>query len=105
MISIRPRTPIEYFKILWRRKLLLLITSGVVLSSMLLIIDRLPKVYESRALVAITSSTSGDQQVSADQTTIVSQQLTSRSNLEPLIRRHSLYSLATNMDTKVETMR
>lgn len=92
MINLRPRSPFEYVQLLWRRKLLIGVIALVVLLAALIVIKKMPNVYESRALIVITGLPNDEaRQGIASAITLTTQRLTSRSTLEPLIQRHNLY--------------
>lgn len=92
MSSLRPRSLAEYAGVLWRRKLLIILTAAVMLAATLLVIKRLPNIYESRALIAIAGTHHEDgRQAAAAEVSFVTQQLQSRALLVPLIERHGLY--------------
>ena len=99
----RPRSVTEYLNILWRRKLLILgLASGVFIVGFVAV-GRMPNVYESRAVLLISAQDSNVEALSA-RISEVTQDVTSRSSLQPLIERHDLKGSA-NSDIAVENMR
>ncbi len=97
MESLRPRGMIEYIEILWRKKLLIILVAASVSFATVLIIRRIPNIYESKALIVISSQRSGqgngneDQMLSSPSLTALTQRLTSDGNLTDIIRRYKLY--------------
>jgi protein tyrosine kinase modulator len=93
MESLRPRGVIEYLEILWVKKSLILFVAASVLIATLLIIRRIPDIYESRTLIVISSQSSASDDQSAPGALFASltQQLTSGGNLAEIIRRYNLY--------------
>jgi hypothetical protein len=61
----------------------------------------IPKFYESRALIVVSGAIY-DRQANGAQIATVTEQMTSRSTLETLIRRYDLYAPVTKMDPTVE---
>ena len=102
MANLRPRGATEYLKVFWHQKLLIFVIMAATLIAAVLVINRIPNIYESRALVVVSSD---DRQASSVQISAVIQQLTSRSNLEASIRRYLLYRAIPNRDLAVERMR
>ena len=106
MYSIRPRSLAEYAGLLWRRKKLLLLIIGVFLICALVAINRVPDVYEAQALVVIGGDQSDEatRQAGLARVTAITQQMLSRTSLQPLIRRYGLYGDA-DSDTALDQMR
>src|SRR5215831_13620661 len=90
MSSFRPRPVSEYFRILFSRKLLLLLTIGSVLVAAMAVIRRIPSIYESRASIVITDNGEGRDLV-AGRVAAAVERLSSRALLEPIISENSLY--------------
>jgi uncharacterized protein involved in exopolysaccharide biosynthesis len=101
MGSFRPRNFVECLQILARRKLVICFVATVVTLSALIIIVAMPHYYESRALILV-SGVIYDHQANGAQIAAVTEQATSRSNLETLIDRYKLYAPVTNMDQTVQ---
>src|SRR5262245_40169873 len=91
MERVRPRDAIEYLEILWRKKLMIFLVSASVLIATLLIIRRLPNLYESRSLIVITGQTNDDQPMPGTRFAALTHQITSSGNLMAIIRRYDLY--------------
>jgi uncharacterized protein involved in exopolysaccharide biosynthesis len=92
MTGLRPRTLSEYAKILWHKKLFILLTTGVVLLATWIVIKRLPDLYETRAMVIVSGLRSEEgRQAVATELTLITKQFESRAVLESLIQRHGLY--------------
>jgi uncharacterized protein involved in exopolysaccharide biosynthesis len=105
MASFRSRTFTEYLQIIWRRKLLIfLITTGMLISTFL-IIDRLPNVYESQATVVI-SGQQGDRQAINSRVAAARESLTSRAFLEPVAQSQDPYgNAAKNIEAAINRLR
>lgn len=100
MGSYRPRGLTECLQILWRRKSLIAFIAAVVLLAAAAVVISIPKVYESRALIVVSGAIY-DRQANGAQVAAVTEQMTSRSNLETLIQRYNLYAPVTKMDLTV----
>ncbi len=90
MGSFRPRTITEYLLILWRRKLLFTLVVLAMLIATYVAISRIPNVYQSSASVVVAGKQE-DRSAIASRVTTITEKLTSRSFLQPLIERHNLY--------------
>lgn len=115
-VEFRQRTPAEYAKIAWQRKWLILLPAIAVATSVGYVVYRLPNVYESSTLIVVTPSTlptSVVPNVTEDtitrQLSGITQVVTSRSSLEPLVIKYDLYeterSRGEPMEGIVESMR
>jgi uncharacterized protein involved in exopolysaccharide biosynthesis len=100
MGSFRPRGLAECLQILWRRKSLIALIVGVVLVAAAVVIIRMPRLYESRALIVVSGSIY-DKTANGAQVAAVTEQITSRANLEALIQRYNLFAPITRMDATV----
>src|SRR5262249_8254073 len=109
MEGLRPRSMIEFLEILWRKKLLIFLVSASVLIATLLIIRRIPNLYESRSLIVISGLTNDDQPLPGVLFASLTQQITSRGNLAAIIRRYDLYrkdsGQAPDLDAAVARLR
>jgi uncharacterized protein involved in exopolysaccharide biosynthesis len=109
MESLRPRGVIEYLGMLWRKKSLIFLVSASVLIATLLIIRRIPNLYESRSLIAISGQANDDQPPPVTLFASLTQQITSRGNLAAIIRRYDLYrkdsGQAPDLDAAVARLR
>ncbi|HVG21787.1 MAG TPA: Wzz/FepE/Etk N-terminal domain-containing protein [Blastocatellia bacterium] len=103
MGSFRPRNLADFLQILWRRKLLASFVALVVLLSALAVIISLPRVYESRALVLVSGQIY-DRQANGAQIAAVTEQTTSRANLEAMIQRYNLGGDAPNIDLAIQNL-
>lgn len=97
-VQFRQRTPSEYLKILKRRKWLIILPVIAVATAVGYVVYRLPDVYESTTLIVVKPSTlptSTIPTVAEDgltrQLSSISQVVSSRSSLEPLIDKYELY--------------
>jgi polysaccharide chain length determinant protein (PEP-CTERM system associated) len=94
----RQRSPSEYLKIIRRRKWLIILPVIAVTAAVSWVVYRLPNVYESVTLIVVRPSTLPNTVVSGTtedsltrQLTSITQVVTSRSSLEPLVERYELY--------------
>lgn len=97
-VQFRQRTPGEYLKILKRRKWLIILPVIAVATAVSYVVYRLPDVYESTTLIVVKPSTlptSTIPTVAEDgltrQLSSISQVVSSRSSLEPIIDKYELY--------------
>lgn len=115
-VEFRQRTPGELARMVWRRKWLIVLPTAAVAVAVAAVVWRLPNVYESTTLLTVrpaTISTSAMPQLSESDLSIrinnISQEVTSRSTLEPMIQRYDLYlsdrRRGATMDELVERMR
>jgi uncharacterized protein involved in exopolysaccharide biosynthesis len=100
MGSFRPRGLGECLQILWRRKSLIVIVAVVVLLAAGAVIVRMPRLYESRALIVVSGAIY-DKTANGAQVAAVTEQITSRANLQSLIERYNLFAPVTKMDATV----
>src|SRR4030095_5422780 len=109
MESLRPRGVIEYVGILWRKKSLIFLVSASVLIATTLIIRRIPMLYESRSLSALSGHANDDQPLPGTLFASLTQQITSRGTLAAIIRRYDLYlkdsGQAPDLDVAVARLR
>ncbi|PYT04173.1 MAG: hypothetical protein DMF60_16045 [Acidobacteria bacterium] len=101
MGSYRPRGLAECLQILWRRKSLIAFVGAVVLLAAAAVVLAIPKFYESRALIVVSGAIYDRQAANGAQVAAVTEQITSRSNLETLIQRYNLYAPVTKMDLTI----
>jgi polysaccharide chain length determinant protein (PEP-CTERM system associated) len=115
-VSFRQRTPGELARMVWRRKWMIVLPALAVGVAVAWVVMRLPDVYESTTLLTVrpaSISTSVVPQLSDSDLTIrinnISQQVMSRSTLEPMIERFGLYAgerrRGVPMDELVERMK
>ena len=97
-VQFRQRTPGEYARIIWKRKWLVILPAIAIASAVTWVVLRLPDVYESSTLIVVKPSTIPDAVVPTQsedtltrQLTSISQVVTSRSSLQPLVERFRLY--------------
>ena len=109
------RTPGEYARIIWKRKWLIILPAIAIASAITLVVLRLPDIYESRTLIVVKPSTISPTIVptlSEDnmtrQLTSITQVVTSRSSLQPLVEKYHLYEAerqhGTSMESVVDSM-
>jgi polysaccharide chain length determinant protein (PEP-CTERM system associated) len=95
----RQRKPSEYLKILRQRKWLIILPAIAISIAVAWVVYRLPDVYESTTLIVVRPSTlpksvvtsGGDADTLSRQLASITQVVTSRSELEPLIQKYDLY--------------
>ena len=94
----RQRTPAEYLKILRRRKWLIILPVIAVTIAASYVIYKLPDVYKSSTLIVVKPSTlpqsvipMSTEDALTRQLAGITQVVTSRSSLEPLIEKYELY--------------
>src|SRR5215210_1201821 len=115
-VDFRQRTPAELVRIVWRRKWLIALPTAAVAVAVAYVVWRLPNVYESTTLLTVkpaSITTNSVAQLSDTDLTLrinnITQEVTSRSTLQPLIERFNLYAAerrrGTPMDELVERMR
>ena len=115
-VQFRQRTPAEYLKILKRRKWLIILPVIAVATAVAYVVYRLPDVYESSTLIVVKPSTlptSTIPTVADDsltrQLSSITQVVTSRSSLEPLVEKYGLYlrerQRGEPMETAIQMMR
>jgi uncharacterized protein involved in exopolysaccharide biosynthesis len=71
--------------------------TAVVLLAALAVVINVPHLYESRARIVVSGQIY-DRQANSAQIAVVTEQLTSRANLEGLVNRYQLFAPVTNMD-------
>jgi polysaccharide biosynthesis transport protein len=115
-VEFRQRTPGELAAMVWRRKWLIALPAAAVAVAVAAVVWKLPNVYESTTLLTVrpaSISTAAVPQLSESDLSIrinnISQEVTSRSTLEPMIVRYDLYAperaRGASMDELVERMR
>ncbi len=94
----RQRKPSEYLKILQRRKWLIILPVIAITTAVAWVVIKLPDVYESATLIVVRPSTLPSSVVPTvteenltRQLANISQVVTSRSSLEPLVEKYELY--------------
>jgi polysaccharide chain length determinant protein (PEP-CTERM system associated) len=99
-VEFRQRTPGEYVKILRRRKWLIILPVIAVFAAVSYVVYKLPDVYQSSTLIVVKPSTlpqsvipMGTEDALTRQLASITQTVTSRSSLEPLVEKFDLYSV------------
>jgi len=97
-VEFRPRKIGEYFDIVRQRKWLILLPTIAVGLAISYVVYRLPDVYESTTLIVVTTSTLPNtvvptitEETLTRELTSISQVVTSRSSLQPLMEKYDLY--------------
>jgi uncharacterized protein involved in exopolysaccharide biosynthesis len=101
MGSLRPRQLTELIGVLWRRKKLVVLMFLAMLLATLIVIRRIPNLYESSALIAINLRNDAESMPEMNWFAKLQQELTSREVFATLIRRHNLYPKAQNEEEAV----
>jgi polysaccharide chain length determinant protein (PEP-CTERM system associated) len=115
-VQFRQRTPGEYARIIWKRKWLIILPAIAITTAITWVVLRLPDVYESTTLIIVKPSSIPDAVVPTQsedtltrQLTSISQVVTSRSSLQPLVEKYRLYEVermrGEPMELIVERMR
>ncbi|HEY0172072.1 MAG TPA: GNVR domain-containing protein [Pyrinomonadaceae bacterium] len=115
-VDFRQRTPGELARMVWRRKWLILLPTAAVAVAVGYVVWRLPNVYESTTLLSVrpaSIATESVGQLSDSDLTLrinnITQEVTSRSSLQPLIEKYNLYprerARGESMETLIERMR
>ena len=110
-VEFRQRRPSEYLKILRRRKWLVILPVIAVTTAVAWVVYRLPNVYESTTLIVVRPSTLPTGVVPAinednltRQLASITQVVTSRSSLEPLVDKYELYRVERARGMAMETL-
>ena len=110
-VQFRQRTPSEYLKILKRRKWLIILPTIAVAAAVTLVVLRLPDVYESTTLIVVKPSNlpaSVNPTMTEDtltrQLASISQVVSSRSQLEPLVEKYELYKIERDRGEPMESV-
>jgi polysaccharide chain length determinant protein (PEP-CTERM system associated) len=97
-VEFRQRKPGEYLNIIRKRKWLIILPMIAITTAVAYVVYRLPDVYESTTLIVVTSSTLPNNVVQTAtedsltrQLSSINQIVTSRSSLETLVEKYSLY--------------
>jgi polysaccharide chain length determinant protein (PEP-CTERM system associated) len=115
-VQFRQRTPGEYARIIWKRKWLIILPAITIATAITWVVLRLPDVYESTTLIVVKPSTIPEAVVPTQsedmltrQLTSISQMVTSRSSLQPLVEKYRLYEVermrGEPMESVVDRMR
>ena len=97
-VEFRPRKVSEYFDIVRKRKWLILLPMIAVGLAIAYVVYRLPDIYESTTLIVVKPSTlpnsvvpTIEEETLTRELTSISQVVTSRSSLQPLMEKYDLY--------------
>ena len=105
MGNFRPRSAVEYFAILRRRKwLVLLYTAGVAFAALTLT-NAVPSVYESQSVLAISERAGKDPEARSSRISAARERVISKTNLEVLINRLPLKNETESVDSAVQRLR
>ena len=104
MQTFRPRSGAEYFVLLWRRKwLILLYASGISLAA-LIVVNAIPNVYESEAVLVVSERATKDPALSVRIST-ARQRAMSSAQLKELVELRHLRGATETMDSAVKRLR
>jgi polysaccharide chain length determinant protein (PEP-CTERM system associated) len=109
-VDFRQRTPGEYMKILRRRKWLVILPVIAVACAVSYVVYRLPDVYQSSTLIVVKPSTlpqtvtQNNEDALTRQLASITQVVTSRSSLEPLIDKYGLYTVEKRRGEAIESI-
>jgi polysaccharide biosynthesis transport protein len=110
-VEFRQRKPSEYLKILLRRKWLIILPTVAIAVAVTWVVYRLPDIYESVTLIVVKPSTLPNSVVPtitednlSRQLTSITQVVTSRSSLQPLIEKYGLYASERSRGVATETI-
>jgi len=115
-VEFRQRKPSEYIRILQRRKWLVILPVIAITTAVAWVVYRLPNIYQSSTLIVVRPSTlptgvvpTINEDSLTRQLTSITQVVTSRSSLEPLVNKYDLYRVerarGEAMETVIATMR
>lgn len=115
-VEFRQRSAAEYLNMLWRHKLVILLPALAIGIAVSYVVAKLPSVYESKSSLAINPpaiSNRAVQSLTDDDVTqrlnAITQEVMSRTSLEPLITRFNLFEReragGTPMELLIEQMR
>jgi len=115
-VEFRQRKPSEYIRILQRRKWLVILPVIAITTAVAYVVYRLPNIYQSTTLIVVRPSTlptgvvpTINEDSLTRQLTSITQVVTSRSSLEPLVDKYDLYRTERGrgeaMETVIATMR
>ncbi len=115
-VDFRQRKPSEYLKILRRRKWFIILPTIAIATAVTWVVLKLPDVYQSTTLIVVKPSTLPSSMVSSNaednltrQLAGITQVVTSRSSLEPLVQKYELYKAerlrGEPMEAVVDSMR
>jgi polysaccharide chain length determinant protein (PEP-CTERM system associated) len=115
-VEFRQRKPSEYIRILQRRKWLVILPVVAITTAVAWVVYRLPNIYQSTTLIVVRPSTlptgvvpTLNEDSLTRQLTSITQVVTSRSSLEPLVDKYDLYrserARGEAMETVIATMR
>src|SRR6266567_5651725 len=97
-VEFRPRKTGEYFDILRRHKWLIILPTLAIGLAIAYVVHRLPDMYESTTLIVVKTSTLPNtvvptitEETLTRELTSISQVVTSRSSLQPLMEKYDLY--------------
>jgi polysaccharide chain length determinant protein (PEP-CTERM system associated) len=110
-VEFRQRKPSEYLKILLHRKWLIILPLVAVTAAVTWVVYRLPDIYESVTLIVVKPSslpTNVVPSITEDsltrQLTSITQVVTSRSSLQPLVEKYGLYASERNRGVPIEAI-
>ena len=110
-VEFRQRTPAEYLNILRRRKWLIILPVLAVATAASYVIYKLPNIYKSATLIVVKPSTlpqsvvpMSTEEALTRQLGSITQVVTSRSSLEPLVEKYGLYQVERSRGEAMESI-
>src|SRR5919112_5916246 len=110
-VDFRQRTPAELARMVWRRKWLIMLPTAAIAVAVGYVVWKLPNVYESTTLLTVrpaSIATEAVGQLSDSDLTLrinnITQEVTSRSSLEDLIKRYGLYARERNRGESMDEL-
>ena len=110
-VEFRQRTPAEYLKIFRRRKWLLILPIVAVGAAVSYVVYKLPDIYKSSTLIVVRSSPlpqsvipMSTEEALTRQLASITQVVTSRSSLEPLVEKYELYRVERQRGEPMESI-
>src|SRR5438874_8903253 len=110
-VEFRQRNPGEYVKIAWKRKWLIILPAIAIASAVSWVVWQLPDLYESSTLIVVKPSTLPNsvvptitEETLTRELASISQVVTSRSSLQPLVEKYDLYKQERQRSEAMETI-
>src|SRR5262245_36515235 len=105
MGNYRPRSAVEYFAILRRRKWLVLLYAAGVAFAVLTLTNAIPSVYESQSVLTISERAGKDPEARSSRISTARERVISKANLEALINRYPLKRVSEGVEGAVQRLR
>jgi protein tyrosine kinase modulator len=105
MQSCRPRSGADYFGLLWRRKWLILLYASGIAFAALIVINAIPDVYESRAVLVLSERAAKDPALRSARISMAKERVMSTARMRDLIEFYGLRRATETMDGAVQRLR